>query len=80
MSQWEKLLQRLYKIDPDLSFSELRKILESYGYNMRGPGKGSSHFTFRKAGCNPVTIPKSNPIGKKYIESVRAAVEREATK
>ena len=43
-------------------------ILESYGYEMNAPRSGSSHYTFRKQGCMPITIPNyepKNPANKK---------------
>ena len=48
MSKWEKLLMRIQKLSNDLRFQELRRVLESYGYEMRAPKNGSSHYTFRK--------------------------------
>ena len=77
MSQWDKLLDRVRRLSPDLRFEELKKILESYGYVMSDPKGGSSHYTFRKAGYPPITIPKHKPIKKVYIEKVREVVERE---
>ena len=77
MSQWDKLLDRVRRLSPDLRFEELKKILESYGYVMSAPKGGSSHYTFRKAGYPPITIPKHKPIKKVYIEKVREVVERE---
>ena len=62
----------------DLRFDELRKVLESYGYEMNSPKSGSSHYTFRKSGCNPITIPKHKPIKKVYVEMVKQIVESEA--
>lgn len=38
----------------------------------------SSHYTFRKPGCQPITIPKHEPIKKVYIEMVKQIVESEA--
>lgn len=78
MSKWEKLLQRIKSLSKDMRFDELRKVLESYGYRMEAPRSGSSHFTFRKAGCQPLTIPKHEPIKKIYVELVRDVVESEA--
>ena len=58
MSKWEKLLSRIISLPNDMRFSELKKILESFGYTMHSPKSGSSHFTFRKQGKNPITISK----------------------
>ncbi len=55
MSQFDKLLQRIKSLDKNMRFDEVRKVLEAYGYTMSGPGSGSSHKTFRKPGCQPVT-------------------------
>lgn len=77
MSKWDKLLSRILSLSKDLRFNELRKVLESYGYEMNAPRGGSSHYTFRKAGCNPITIPKHEPIKRIYVEMVREIVESE---
>lgn len=77
MSQWEKLLAKIQSLSSDIRFEELQKILETFGYEMKQPQSGSSHCTFRKAGCNPITIPKHHPIKKVYVEMVREIVERE---
>ena len=61
----------------DVRFDELRKVLESYEYEMNAPRSGSSHCTFRKTGCKPITIPKHEPIKRVYIEMVRQIVESE---
>jgi len=77
MSKWDKLLERIYILSKDLRFDELRKVLESYGYEMNVPRSGSSHYTFRKSGCQPITIPKHEPIKKVYVEMVKQIVEGE---
>ena len=78
LSSWDKLLARILTLTRDLRFDELRKVLESYGYTMKTPRGGSSHYTFRKQGCMPITIPKHEPIKKVYVEMVRDVVESEA--
>lgn len=78
MSKWEKLLTRILSLSNDLRFEELRKVLESYGYVMKAPRSGSSHYTFRKVKCQPITIPKHEPIKKVYVEKVKEVVESEA--
>ena len=50
MSKWDKLILKISALSRDLRFSELRKVLESYGYVMNNPNGGSSHYTFRKKG------------------------------
>lgn len=77
MSKWNKLLARICSLSIDLRFNELRKVLEGYGYEMNAPRNGSSHYTFRKSGCQPITIPKHEPIKKVYVEMVKQIVESE---
>lgn len=80
MSKWDKLIDRILNLSKDIRFDELRKVLESYGYKMNAPKSGSSHYTFRKVGCMPITIPRHEPIKKVYVEMVRQIVESEAHK
>ena len=79
MSKWDKLLARICELSRDLRFDELRKVLESYGYEMRQPSGGSSHCTFRKPGCAPITIPMHEPIKKVYVMMVKEVVESEVS-
>lgn len=79
MTKWDKLIAKIPTLSKDLRFDELRKVLESYGYEMHAPRGGSSHYTFRKPGCQPITIPKHEPIKKVYVEMVRQIVESEAS-
>lgn len=78
MSQWDRLLWRIRTLSGDFRFNELRKILEHYGYQMRTPHGGSSHCTFRKPGCMPITIPRHEPIKRIYVEMVREVVLQNA--
>ena len=77
MSKWDKLLAKICTLSMEVRFDELRKVLESYGYEMKGPNKGSSHYTFRKKGCQKITIPKHEPIKKVYVEQVKKIIESE---
>lgn len=77
MSKFDKLLKEILSLSNDLRFEELRKVLEYYGYEMKAPKGGSSHYTFRKQGCNPITLPKHKPIKKIYVEMVKEIVEAE---
>ena len=78
MYKWDKLLMRISNLSKDIRFDELRKVMESYGYKMNAPRRGSSHYTFRKPGCQPITIPRHEPIKKVYVEMVKEIVESEA--
>ena len=77
MSKWDKLLARICSLSKDMRFSELQKVLESYGYEMQAPKGGSSHYTFRKPGAMPITIPKHEPIKKVYVQQVKELIEQQ---
>ena len=74
MSQWEKLIQAILEKDKSLRFDDLCKALEAVGYTKKQPRGGSSHYVFRKPGCQPITIPKHTPLKRVYIELVSDAV------
>ena len=77
VSKWDKLLSRICALDKGMRFDELRKVLESYGYEMKHPAGGSSHCTFRKIGRNPITIPMHEPIKTVYVRMVKEVIETE---
>ena len=74
MSQWDKLVADILKQNPNLRFEELCKALVKIGYVPEQPRSGSSHYTFRKSGCTPITLPKHGPMKKAYINLVSDAV------
>ena len=77
VSKWDKLIAEICSLSKELRFEELRKILESYGYSMQRPRGGSSHCTFRKSGCSPITIPTHDPIKVVYVQMVKNVIESE---
>ena len=77
MSKWDKLLARICSLSKDMRFSELQKVLESYGYEMQAPKGGSSHYTFRKTVAMPIKIPKHEPIKKVYVQKVKELIEQQ---
>ena len=77
MSQTEKLLKRIENLDPGLRFNELAGVLQSCGYQMHQPGRGGSHYTFRKNGKPPITIPRHEPIKRVYVSMVKSELRRE---
>ena len=74
MSQWDKLIAAILNKSPDLRFDDLSRALTKIGYTAGQPRGGSSHFTVRKLGCTPITIPKHTPLKRVYIELVAEAV------
>ena len=74
MSSWNKLINEILKLAKDLRFEDLTKALTKIGYTKNQPKSGSSHYTFRKPGKTPITLPKATPMNKAYIEMVRNAV------
>lgn len=74
MGQWNKLINDILKLKKDLRYEELAKALNKIGYLQSQPKGGSSHFTFRKDGKMPITLPKAVPMNKAYINLVRNAI------
>ena len=75
MSQFDRLLQDITKLNRNLRFDDLAKALRRIGYTQNQPKSGSSHYTFRRKTYLPITIPKSNStIDIVYIRLVREAV------
>jgi predicted RNA binding protein YcfA (HicA-like mRNA interferase family) len=67
-------MDEILKVNKNLRFDDLAKALTRIGFTQHQPKGGSSHYTFRKSGKMPITIPKATPINKAYIEMVRDAV------
>ena len=74
MSKWDKLINEILQMNPNVRFDDLARALTRMGYKQNQPKGGSSHYTFRKSGEISITIPKAYPIKKVYIEMVREAV------
>jgi len=62
-------------LNKNLRFDDLTKVLLRIGYIQHQPRGGGSHFTFRKPGKPPLTLPKQMPMNKVYIEMVREAIQ-----
>lgn len=77
MSKWDKLIKKIISLSKDIRFSELKKVLESYGYVMEQPSNGSSHCIFRKNGKSQITIPKHKVVKVYCILLVKKVVLEE---
>lgn len=76
MTKRDKAFARIKALDKNLRFDELSRALEWCGYVGTFPGGGSSHCTFRKEGCPPITVPTHEPIPKVYVDLVKDAIEK----
>ena len=74
MGKLEKLIEKILKLDKNLRFDELAKVLMKFDYKQSQPKGGSRHYIFRKDGSPPISIPKDSPIKIAYVELVRDAV------
>lgn len=48
MSKWDKLLEKICSLSKDMRFNELRKVLESYGYEMHQRKEAAAIVPFGK--------------------------------
>ena len=57
----------------------LRQLVdwEEYGYEIKQPKGGSSHYSFVKSGCNRIVIPRHKPIKKVYVKMIKKVIEEE---
>ena len=77
MGKLEKLIEKVMKLDKNLRFDELAKVLVKFGYKQSQPSGGSSHYTFRKKGRGLITIAKDSPMDVAYIKKVRDTIVEE---
>ena len=71
MSTREKLIEKWRNATDYEAFETVKKLLEYYGYDIKGTG--SSHNTFRKEGKLLITVPKENNRVKPiYLRQIRS--------
>ena len=76
MSKRDKLIQKIFKGNSDVSPSEAVKILEFLDY--KATSTGGSHLTFRKPNCPSVTIILTqNPLKSYLLEKIQEAIKYE---
>ncbi len=72
-----RLVEKILRNPKAVSFDEIQRLLESFGYECRQP-RGGSHFTFRKAGTTPITVPKNKPVKEIYVKNIIRLLELES--
>lgn len=65
-----KLVEAVLNNPKNVKFEELGRLLEGFGFACSQPRGGSSHYTFRKPGSYPITVPKKKPVNQAYVKSV----------
>jgi predicted RNA binding protein YcfA (HicA-like mRNA interferase family) len=76
MSRYDKLIQKIFRGDIDISPHEAAKILEKLKY--KATPNGGSHLTFRKPKHPSVTIVLTqNPIKPYMLEKLQEALMNE---
>lgn len=77
MSKRDKLVNRIFSLDKNLRFDEIKKTLIKFGYEASYPKSGSSHCVFRKKGGNPIVIPNHGKLKIAYVQLVKNAIKKE---
>jgi predicted RNA binding protein YcfA (HicA-like mRNA interferase family) len=73
-----KLLESLLNNPKDVRFEDLDKLLKAFGYEVRQPGGGSSHYVYSKKGKRMlITIPYRKPVKQCYVKQVIKLLELE---
>lgn len=73
MSKKSKLLTAMKNNPKNIDFADIKKLLEDTGYTCSN--SGSSHYVFRKAGFEHITIPFAKPIKAIYVKQVLEILE-----
>lgn len=70
MSRLEKLVELFLRKPPEVSFQDVVKVLQAFGYKER-PSK-SGHKVFAKPGAYPITVPivKGRRVKRAYVRKI----------
>lgn len=70
MTKREKRVRKLFQNPKTVSFKELDRVLKDFGFKMRQPGSGSSHFIYIKGNIQ-ISVPFRRPFVKEvYVKRV----------
>jgi predicted RNA binding protein YcfA (HicA-like mRNA interferase family) len=70
MSARDKLIERLRARPPEMSFEDVRRVLEAFGWQMRRGGKHTG--VFKKAGERSITVPtrQVRRVAREYLDQI----------
>lgn len=72
MTKREKRVRKLFQNPRTVPFKELDRVLKGFGFEVRQPGSGSSHFVYTK-GEIQISVPFKRPFVKEVY--VKRALE-----
>lgn len=77
MSKRNKLIQKIME-GACITFAEAERLLTDLGYESEFPQGDSSHKTFRKTGCDKITLVATQKPLKKYaMKMIQATLTKE---
>lgn len=80
MTKREKRVKKLFQNPKTVPFKELDRVLKDFGFKMRQPGSGSSHFVYTK-GIIQISVPFKRPFVKEvYVKRVIELIGEEYEK
>jgi len=70
MTRLEKVVERFLREPPEVSFQDVAKVLEAFGYEERPSESG--HNIFAKPGEYPITVPtvKGRRVKRVYVRKI----------
>lgn len=74
MSKKEKEFEKIKNNPKNIKFTTIDKLLRQYGFTVRQPKGGSSHYIYKKDKLT-LTIPKHNPVREVYIKKAVQFIE-----
>jgi predicted RNA binding protein YcfA (HicA-like mRNA interferase family) len=76
MSKREKRLARLRRNPNDVSFDQLRRVLEDYGFEYRQTEGSHYHFSYTLGGATKVySVPFRRPVKDVYVKRALKVID-----
>ena len=76
MTRLEKLRQRIARNPKHVRFADLNRLLRGYGFQVRQPRRGSSHYFYSK-GRVKISVPRRTPhLLPTYVRLALKAIEQ----
>ncbi|MDO8573579.1 MAG: toxin HicA [Candidatus Daviesbacteria bacterium] len=80
MTKREKRVKKLFQNPKTVPFKELDWVLKDFGFKMRQPGSGSSHYVYTK-GKSQISVPFRRPFVKEvYVKRIIELIGEEYEK